>query len=301
MYSRITRQWAGFDLRRPLVMGILNVTPDSFSDGGLRAAPDQAIHDGLRMAMDGADIIDIGGESTRPGAVPMAPTAEQARILPVVRALSAASVPVSVDTRHMATMRAALDAGARIINDVSGLTYDPAAADLVAERGCPVVLMHMRGTPATMQAHAQYQNVLADVRSELMQRVDRALAAGIAPEAIVLDPGIGFAKRAEHSQVILRNLPTLASLGYPLLVGVSRKAFIGALSGEEVAAQRLGGSLAAGLFAMTQGASILRVHDVRETIQAIRVWQALANCGTVAHAQIRDLRNDGAAGSDNQE
>ena len=277
-------------------MGILNVTPDSFSDGGLRADPEEAIRDGLLLAAEGADIIDIGGESTRPGAAPVPSEVEQARILPVVRALSA-SIPVSVDTRHAATMRAALDAGARIINDVSGLTHDLAAAPLVAERGCPVVLMHMRGTPATMNTHARYQDVIAEVRAELGARVDAALAAGIAPEAIVLDPGIGFAKHAEHSLAILRGLPTLASLGYPLLVGVSRKRFIGTLADEPEPARRLGGSLAAGLFAIANGASVLRVHDVRETIQAIRVWQVLANCDTVSYAQIRKLCNDRAGGS----
>ncbi|HYZ23040.1 MAG TPA: dihydropteroate synthase [Rhodopila sp.] len=277
-------------------MGILNVTPDSFSDGGLRADPEEAIRDGLLLAAEGADIIDIGGESTRPGAAPVPSEVEQARILPVVRALSA-SIPVSVDTRHAATMRAALDAGARIINDVSGLTHDPAAAPLVTERGCPVVLMHMRGTPATMNTHARYQDVIAEVRAELGARVDAALAAGIAPEAIVLDPGIGFAKHAEHSLAILRGLPTLASLGYPLLVGVSRKRFIGTLADEPEPARRLGGSLAAGLFAIANGASVLRVHDVRETIQAIRVWQVLANCDTVSYAQIRKLCNDRAGGS----
>jgi dihydropteroate synthase len=157
--------------------------------------------------------------------------------------------------------------------------------------------MHMRGTPATMNTHARYQDVIAEVRAELGARVDAALAAGIAPEAIVLDPGIGFAKHAEHSLAILRGLPTLASLGYPLLVGVSRKRFIGTLADEPEPARRLGGSLAAGLFAIANGASILRVHDVRETVQAIRVWQVLANCDTVSYAQIRKLCNDRAGGS----
>jgi dihydropteroate synthase len=301
MSGQLTRHWAGFSLVRPLVMGVLNVTPDSFSDGGLRADPDVAIRDGLRLAADGADIIDIGGESTRPGAAPVTPEVEQARIVPVVRALAAAAVPVSVDTRHAATMRAVLDAGARIINDVSGLTHDPAAAPLVAERGCPVVLMHMRGTPATMNARAQYHDVVAEIRTELAACVDAALAAGVAPEAIMLDPGIGFAKHAKHSQAVLRGLPALASLGYPLLVGVSRKRFIGTLSGEQEPAHRLAGSLAAGLFAIMKGASILRVHDVRETIQAIRVWQALANCGTVSYPQRRDTRNDRGVWSSRKE
>jgi dihydropteroate synthase len=263
-------------------MGILNVTPDSFSDGGTRAEPEAAIRAGLQMAQDGADIIDLGGESTRPGAPDVPPDVEQARILPVLHALIAAGLAVSIDTRNAATMRAALDAGARIINDISGLTHDPAARPLIAERACPVVLMHMRGTPATMNAHARYQNLMAEVRAELRQRLDAALAAGIAPEAIALDPGIGFAKTAEHNVELLRGLPDLASFGYPLLVGVSRKGFIGTLSGEPTPSRRLGGSLAAGLFAVLRGAAILRVHDVRDTVQAIRVWHSIAGCNTLA-------------------
>ena len=264
--------WAGLTLDRPRIMGILNVTPDSFSDGGAHTDPIAA---GLAMAADGADIIDVGGESTRPGAPAVLPQEEQSRVLPVIRALADAGLLVSVDTRNASTMRAALAAGATIINDVSGLTHDPGAAAVVAEHGCPVVLMHMRGTPATMNAQARYTDVVQEVKAELAARVQAALAAGIAPRQIVLDPGIGFAKLAPQSIALLRGLSELTGLGYKLLVGVSRKSFIEHVSGEPDPTRRLGGSLAAALFAIMQGASILRVHDVRETAQALRVWQAL--------------------------
>jgi dihydropteroate synthase len=273
--SRRFSHWAGLNLGRPLVMGIVNVTPDSFSDGGRWRDPRDAIAAGVAMAEEGADIVDIGGESTRPGAAAVSVSEEQDRVLPVIQALAAEGICLSVDTRHAATMRIALQSGARIVNDVSGLTHDAGAAAEVADLGCPVVLMHMRGTPATMNARANYQDVVAEVRAELQARVEAAIQAGIQPQQIAIDPGIGFAKWAEHSQIILRQLHDLASLGFPVLVGVSRKAFIGALSGEARADRRLGGSLAAGLFALSRGASILRVHDVRETVQALRVWRNL--------------------------
>ena len=256
-------------------MGILNVTPDSFSDGGRLSEQGAAIAAGLAMAADGADIVDVGGESTRPGAAPVPPALEQDRVVPVIGALARAGVCVSADTRNAATMEAALAAGASIVNDVSGLTHDPLAAGLVAVRGCLVVLMHMRGTPATMAGHAVYQDVVAEVRCELSTRVEAAIGAGVRAERIVIDPGIGFAKTGRHSLALLRGLPDLACLGYPVLVGVSRKRFIGAISQEPQADRRLGGSVAAGLFAALRGASILRAHDVRETVQALRVWNAL--------------------------
>ena len=269
------RSWAGLTLHRPVVMGILNVTPDSFSDGGERFAAPAAIEAGMTMAAEGADVIDVGGESTRPGGKPVAADVEQQRVIPVITALAAAGLCVSIDSRNGSTMQTALAAGARIVNDVSALAHDPGALAVVARHGCPVVLMHMRGTPATMGAHARYDDVVREVRAELAERVEAALRAGVRPEQIALDPGIGFAKRAAHSQAVLRRLPDLASLGYPLLVGVSRKSFIGALSQEPLASRRLGGSIAGGLYALMQGASILRVHDVRQTVQAVRVWQAL--------------------------
>jgi dihydropteroate synthase len=270
-------------------MAILNVTPDSFSDGGRHNMTDNAIAAGLMMAADGADIVDVGGESTRPGAQPVTPEQEQGRILPVVRALANASVRVSVDTRNATTMAAALAAGASIVNDVSGLTHDPHAVRVVARFGCPVILMHMRGTPATMNKLARYADVVTEVRSELLARLETAEQAGIQPEQIALDPGIGFAKTAPHSHALLRELLALVSLGYPIVVGVSRKAFIGAASGESRPDRRLGGSLAAGLFALARGASILRVHDVPETVQAVRVWHALLEADTVPLSQSETL------------
>ena len=257
-------------------MGVLNVTPDSFSDGGTFVAAKAALAAGMAMAKDGADIVDVGGESTRPGALTVAPAEEQRRVIPIVRALAAGGVRVSVDTRNASTMAAALDAGAAIVNDVSGLSYDPAAGPLVARRGCPVVLMHMRGTPATMRARAVYADVAAEVAAELRACVAAAEAAGIRREAIVLDRGVGFAKDADQSVAVLRALPDVAVLGFPLLIGVSRKSFIGAVAGEADPLRRLPGSLAAALFALSRGAAILRVHDVAETVQAVRVWQALS-------------------------
>ncbi len=267
--------WAGLTLDRPRVMGVLNVTPDSFSDGGDFLDTDAAIAAGLAMAAAGADIVDIGGESTRPSAHQTPQEVEEARIVPVIRTLAAAGVHVSVDTRHAATMAAALDAGAAIVNDVYALGYDPAAAALVAERGCPVVLMHMRGTPADMYAQAHYADVAGEVARELGRRISMAEEAGLARDKIAIDPGIGFAKTAEQSVEMLRRLGELGVLGLPVVVGVSRKSFIGAVTGEREPRRRLPGSLAAGLAALSRGASILRVHDVVETIQAIKVWQAL--------------------------
>ncbi len=259
----------------PQVMGILNLTPDSFSNGGEYANADAAIAAGLAMRTAGADIVDVGGESTRPGAAPVQPDEEQARILPVIAALARAGIVVSVDTRNAATMAAALAAGAAMVNDVSALAHDPDAAPLLARRDCAVVLMHMRGNPATMATQACYGDVAAEVAAELGERVAAAERAGIARSRLILDPGFGFAKRPEHSIALLRHLPTLAALGLPILVGVSRKGFIGALAGEPAPARRDAASLAAGLFALTQGAAVLRVHDVVGTCQALKVWSAL--------------------------
>ena len=266
--------WAGFP-SGPVVMGILNATPDSFSDGGDHPDPARATDAGLAMAAAGADAVDVGGESTRPGARPVPPEVERARVLPVVRALARAGLRVSVDTRNASTMAAVLDAGASIINDVSGLLHDPAAAALLARRDCPVVLMHSRGTPETMAALATYGDVAAEVTRELEARLLAAVQAGIAPDRIALDPGFGFAKTAAQSVELLRRLPVLLQLGRPLLVGASRKGFVGVLSGEDDAARRGPGSVAAALAAVRRGAAVLRVHDVRETVQALRVWQGL--------------------------
>jgi dihydropteroate synthase len=268
--------WAGLTLDRPRIMGVLNVTPDSFSDGGDHLAPDAAIAAGLAMAAAGADVVDVGGESTRPRAQPTAPETEQARILPVIRGLALAGLRVSVDTRHASTMAAALDAGAAIVNDISALGHDPNAKALIGTRDCSVVLMHMRGNPANMHAEADYDDVVHDVRRELSERIAAAERAGIASLRIAIDPGIGFAKRPGQSIELLRRLPELAALGYPILVGVSRKSFMAGVTKETDPRRRLPGSLAAGLFALSRGAAILRVHDVAETIQAIAVWQILA-------------------------
>jgi dihydropteroate synthase len=271
--------WAGLPpvpLSGPVVMGILNVTPDSFSDGGKHLDPARAVEAGRAMAAAGALIVDVGGESTRPReSRPVSPAEEQDRILPVVAALAADGVTVSVDTRHAATMEAALDAGARIINDVSGLTHDPAAAAVVARRGCPVVLMHMRGTPETMDGCATYGDVAREVADELADRLHRAEAAGIATAQVALDPGIGFAKRARQSAELLDRLPLLAGLGRPLLVGLSRKRFVRALAETADPAANDPGSIAGALHACGRGAAIIRVHDVPGTVQALKVWQGL--------------------------
>jgi len=256
-------------------MGILNVTPDSFSDGGAHVGAEDAIAAGQRMLAAGADILDIGGESTRPGATPVPAVEEIARIAPVIAALAARGAVVSVDTRNAATMAAALDAGARIINDVSALTYDKAALPLVAARGCPVVLMHMRGTPDTMNSLAVYDDVVVEVLAELLAARDAALAAGVRAEAICLDPGLGFAKTAAQNVLLLRGVKQLLACGHPLLIALSRKRFVGELGKEPDAARRDPGSLAAGLYAVAHGAHILRVHDVAGTVQGLRVWRGL--------------------------
>ncbi len=263
----------------PLVMGIVNLTPDSFSGDGVLRGPDPAeaaIAQGRAIVEAGADILDIGGESTRPGAAPVPVEEECRRILPVIRALAAVA-PVSVDTRNAATMRAALEAGARIVNDVSALRHDPDSAAVVAAADAPVVLMHMLGDdPRRMQDAPAYADVALDVARFLAARVAAAEAAGIPRERIALDPGIGFGKTLDHNLALLRRLPLLAGLGCPVLVGASRKAFIGRLSGVAEAGRRMPGSLAAALLAAARGAAILRVHDVAETVQALRVARAVA-------------------------
>jgi dihydropteroate synthase len=269
--------WADLLSGRRLVMGILNVTPDSFSDGGAYADEKSAIIAGHAMLAAGADILDIGGESTRPGAAPVPPDVEIARVLPVIRALAAHGAVISVDTRNVNVMNAALDAGAAIVNDVSGLKHDPASAALVAARGCKVILMHMRGTPMTMNCQAHYFNVVEEVLTELLTTRDAALAAGISPKNIALDPGFGFAKRGVQNIDLLRATARFAALGHPVVIGVSRKRFIGEITGVTVARDRLAGSLAAGLFALDQGAHILRIHDVAETVQAVKLWHELTN------------------------
>jgi dihydropteroate synthase len=258
-------------------MGVVNVTPDSFSDGGRFLEPDAAAAHALRLAAEGADLLALGGESTRPGAAEVPAAEELGRVVPVVERLRAAgcTVPISVDTRKPEVARAALDAGADLVNDVSALA-DERLLELVAACRAPGVLMHMRGTPETMRDLACYGDVVAEVRAELQARVLAALAAGVRPERIALDPGIGFAKTHEQGAALLRGLGRLAELGFPLLVGVSRKGMIGRFGAEPVPRRRAPGSIAAGLFALSRGAAMLRVHDVAETVQAVRVWRALA-------------------------
>jgi dihydropteroate synthase len=270
----------GADLHgAPVVMGIVNATPDSFSDGGAFFAPDMAITHGKTMIAAGAAIVDVGGESTRPGAERIDPDEEMRRVLPVIVGLSAAAsaagATISIDTRNAGTMRAAVAAGAGMINDVSALTHDPGSLPAAAETGVPVVLMHMRGEPRTMQDAPAYDDVALDVYDYLEARIAAAVDAGVARERIIVDPGIGFGKTAGHNLALLRQLSLFHGLGAPIMVGVSRKGFIGRLSAGEPADRRLGGSLALALDAIGQGAHILRVHDVAETVQAIRLIRAL--------------------------
>lgn len=272
--TRTRPAFAGLDLARPLVMGILNVTPDSFSDGGAFDTPDRAVAHGESLLAAGADILDIGGESTRPGAEPVAPEAEIARVLPVVRHFAERGAAISIDTRHAAVMRAALDAGARIVNDVTALAGDPDSLRVVAAARAPVVLMHMRGDPRTMTSEAVYDDVALDVFDALEARVTACLAAGIPADAVAVDPGIGFAKGTEHNLRLIRTAGLFHGLGVPVLYGLSRKRFIGALSRGEPPRARVAGSLAAGLAVLGQGVQILRVHDVAETVQARALWTA---------------------------
>lgn len=262
-------------LDRPLVMGIVNVTPDSFSDGGLwNGLPDGAVAHGLSLLAAGADLLDIGGESTRPGAAEVPLDEELKRVVPVIRELARRTqVPLSMDTRKAAVARAAVAAGACIINDVTALGGDPAMRQVAAETGAGVVLMHMRGTPQTMNDLAVYRRVVQEVCDELRVAVDRARQAGVAADAILVDPGFGFAKSPEHNIELLRGLAQVASLG-PVLVGLSRKRFIGALTGRSVPSERMAGSVAAALLAVQRGAAVVRVHDVRETVDALRVLLA---------------------------
>lgn len=262
---------------RPLLMGVLNVTPDSFSDGGQHAGREAAVSHGLAMAEAGADIVDIGGESTRPGAEPVTIEEELARVIPVIEGLMEGGLvaPVSIDTRNAEVARRALAAGARMVNDVSALTHDPEMAPLVAEAGVPVCLMHALGDPRTMQDDPRYDDVLLDIFEYLEARIAAAAEAGIARANIIADPGIGFGKTRVHNLTLIRRLSLYHALGVPILLGLSRKRFIGGIAGEPEAARRMPGSIAAGMIGLDQGAQILRVHDVAETRQALALWLAL--------------------------
>jgi dihydropteroate synthase len=262
-------------LDQPQVMGIINATPDSFSDGGQFADAGDAALAGAEMASLGAAIVDVGGESTRPGASAVWEGDEAERVVPVIRQISGGGAAVSVDTRKAAVMEAALAAGARLVNDVSALTFDPRSAGVIAASGVPVVLMHHQGDPQTMQDDPRYDDVLVEVYEWLEGRIAAAESAGIARDRILIDPGFGFGKSVAHNLELMNGLALFHSLGCPVVVGASRKRTIGALSNEAPAGQRLGGSIAFALKAAEQGAQIVRVHDVPETMQALRIWRGL--------------------------
>ncbi len=269
-------QIAGLDMASPKVMGILNVTPDSFSDGGQFLSPDKAVDRAMAMVRDGADILDIGGESTRPGAQEVGTDQELARTVPVIEAIRArCDVAMSIDTRKAVVGKAALAAGANLVNDVSAFSFDAALADVTAAANAPVCLMHAQGMPDTMQVNPTYGDVVAEVTDALAQRVDFAKSKGIPGDQIITDPGIGFGKTMDHNLLLLRSVSVLHGLGCPILVGASRKRFIGTLTGVSAADDRVAGSVAVALAAVAQGVQIVRVHDVAETRQAITMWMAV--------------------------
>ncbi|RKY58236.1 MAG: dihydropteroate synthase [Candidatus Latescibacterota bacterium] len=262
-------------LDRALIMGVLNVTPDSFSDGGLFLRTEDAVRRAEEMAQEGADIIDIGGESSRPGAEPVPLEEELRRVIPVVREVAQRlSVPISVDTYKAEVARRALEEGASIVNDISALRFDPDMAEVVARRRAPVVLMHMKGTPRDMQRNPYYEDVLGEVEGFLKERKEAAVGMGIPEENIILDPGIGFGKRVQDNLQLLKNLDRLVALGSPVLVGTSRKSFIGAVLDLPVE-ERLEGTLATLVLAVAKGAKILRVHDVRPAVRVVRMAEAV--------------------------
>ena len=261
----------------PRLIGVVNVTPDSFSDGGLFLDPERAIAHGRELAAEGADTLDVGGESTRPGAQAVSAEVELERVEPVIAALAGGEGPrvaVSIDTSKAAVAAAALDAGAEIVNDVTALRADPEMAALCADRGCGVVLMHMLGTPRTMQRDPTYDDVVAEVKAFLVERVEAAVGAGIAEERIWVDPGIGFGKTLDHNLELLARLGELRELGRPIVIGTSRKSFLGRLTGREVT-DRLGGTIASNVLALAAGAEIFRVHEVAPVRQALDAAEAI--------------------------
>lgn len=263
-------------LDRPRVMGIVNVTPDSFSDGGQYHTVEAAVAHGLQLVAEGADLLDVGGESTRPGSVPVSLEEELRRVLPVIEVLAAkTTVPISIDTFKPEVMRAAVAAGAGLINDIYALRQ-PGALDAAAELAVPVVLMHMAGEPGTMQEQPHYADVLAEVRGFMVERMFAAQMAGIPKNKLVIDPGYGFGKDTGHNMALLARSADLLDLGVPMLAGLSRKRSIGELTGREVPAERVAGSVAAHLLAVQRGAMIVRVHDVAATVDALRVWAAVS-------------------------
>ena len=260
----------------PVLMGVLNVTPDSFSDGGEFFRAEPAVSHAEKMFDEGAQVIDVGGESTRPGSDPVSPEEELRRVLPVIQGILSACPDsiVSIDTYRFSIAEAALDAGARAVNDVTALG-DPRMAGLMAERGCPIILMHMLGEPKSMQQDPRYEDVVREVRDFLAERAERAIRAGVELENIILDPGIGFGKTLEHNLKLLKRLDSLVELGFPVLVGVSRKSFLGKITGSEDPKSRLFGTMAANVLAYERGASLFRVHDVRANKEALAVAAAI--------------------------
>ena len=278
MLSQLAERWIcgrfEFQLKRPILMGIVNVTPDSFSDGGQHARTEAAIRHAHTLIQEGAEIVDIGGESTRPGALPVSVQDELARVVPVIKALLHSGAAISVDTCKPEVMQAALDVGADIINDVTGMR-EPVAQRIVARHGhCGVCIMHMQGEPRTMQVAPHYNDVVDDIKTELLGQARVLEALGVQAERISLDPGFGFGKTVEQNFQLLANLNFIAEAGYPLVLGVSRKSMIGAVTGQPVD-QRLAGSITAALAGVLRGARVLRVHDVRETRDALAVWHAV--------------------------
>jgi dihydropteroate synthase len=261
------------DLSQPKVMGIVNVTPDSFSDGGRHFAPEAAINHARGLIEEGADILDIGGESTRPGAAPVSVQEELNRVLPVIEGLRDISIPISIDTYKPEVMRAALEVGAVMVNDVNAL-QSAGALDIVAKTAAAICLMHKQGVPQNMQQQPHYQDVITEVSAFLRGRIAAATAAGIPLERLIIDPGFGFGKSLEHNLSLLKNLHAFTLLGVPVLAGLSRKSMLGTITGNAVG-DRVAASVAAALIAVQRGASIVRVHDVRETVDALRVWSAV--------------------------
>ena len=276
-YATPLPPFAGLSLDRPRIMGVLNVTPDSFSDGGEYASPEAAMARGRAMLAAGADVLDVGGESTRPGSDTVADNEEIARVLPVIKPLAGEGILISSDTRKSAVVKAAVGAGARIVNDISALTFDAKSLPTVTSLRVPVVLMHASGDPKTMQKNPRYRDASLDVFDYLEERVAAALATGIPRSNIMVDPGIGFGKGLDHNLALLAELALLKGLGVGVLLGVSRKSFIGRVSGVQNPKDRLPGSLAAMLHGLDQGVDMIRVHDVPETVQAIAMWRAARN------------------------
>jgi dihydropteroate synthase len=273
--------FGGLSMDRPRIMGIVNATPDSFSDGGRYFSAEAAIDHATRLLEAGADLLDIGGESTRPGAEEVDPDEENRRVLPVIRAMAERGAIISVDTRHAAVMGAAVDCGAAIINDITALTGDPRSLPVAAKSGAAVVLMHTQGDPRVMQQDPRYAFAPLDIYDYLAQRLIACRAAGIPEERLCVDPGIGFGKTVEHNLQVMARLGLYHALGVPVLLGVSRKSFIAKVSRGEPAGERLGGSLSAALLGLEQGMQILRVHDVAETVQAAAVWRGVKSDGAV--------------------